>query len=216
MPASNYTPNSRRYGCILSCQCHSLCSLFVPRDFPSQFAYRAIHPGTDQTPLCPGPWPWYVWCLLSMKASFKGKRLSCNGEGKVHCFCILFLGPKSCCKFCSIKTRPCCLLSVLPPLLAFPASQYYWLRILKQYNTGLYYFEWKPQRWEIFSCVLCLAWAPPVELLGTSAILHFWFLIFGKVFEYCIELMGSVSYCGPQSYFHNGERVVPSELSGEF
>lgn len=110
----------------------------------------------DQIPLCPGPWPWYVWCLLSMKASFKGKRLSCNGEGKVHCFCMLFLGPKSCCKFCSIKTRPCCLLSVLPPPLAFPASQYYWLRILKQYNTGLYYFEWMPLRWEIFSCVLCL------------------------------------------------------------
>lgn len=95
-------------------------------------------------------------CCL-WKLPCKGKRLSCNGEGKVHCFCILFLGPKSCCKFCSIKTRPCCLLSVLPPPLAFPASQYYWLRILKQYNTGLYYFEWKSQRWEIFSCVLCLA-----------------------------------------------------------
>ena len=79
-------------------------------------------------------------------------------EEKVHCFCILLLGPKSCSKFCSIKTRHCCLLSVLPSLAPCSPSQPLNISVWDYSINTIAWCGRKLQRPRIFPSVLSLAW----------------------------------------------------------
>lgn len=129
-----------------------------------------------------------VLLMLVVYKSFpvKGEDCSVMVEEKYFVSVSFFWGPNSVLNFAPLKPD-FCLLSVLPPPLVFPASQYSnnW-----EYSTNTILdcitLNGSP-RGKRFSPLFCpyRGWVPPVGLLGTSAILHFWFPIFSKAFEGC-------------------------------